>query len=222
MPTATPINALQVPLLADQANIESAIHPFANAVDSLVTARFSTLSARNTAIPTPAFGQMCSVSATGELYFYNGTAWVGARPRTKHKLIEESVVNSATLQDDNDLFFSAEANSSYIAKWLLMVFCTSNAPDIRVQFAIPAGCIRRGIALAYNNVDAFIFSAVFEGQADYGLGTAISAIYPQYWVQYFQTASTAGDVKLQWAQITSNANAVVMDEGSCLEVIKIG
>jgi hypothetical protein len=222
MPTSTPINGLQVPLLADQANIESATHPLANAIDSLVIARFSTLTARNTAIPSPTFGQMCSVSATGELYMYNGSAWVGARPRFKYKAVEEQVVNSATLQDDNDLWFTAEANSIYAATWVLSVFSASSTPDIRIQYAIPAGCIRRGHFFAYNNVDAFVFNAISEGQADYGLGTVAGSIYPQRHEQIFQTSSTAGDVKLQWAQITSNANATILDEGCYMSVWKIG
>lgn len=95
MSDTTAVNALPMPQLSDRANIETAVRPLAQAIDTRLVARFSTLAARNTAITAPVPGQMCWVTETTELYLHNGTTWISALPRTKRLVTPETRISNS-------------------------------------------------------------------------------------------------------------------------------
>lgn len=229
MPSTTPINQISIPLLGDPANIESAIHPIANAFDSMVISRFSTPSARDAAISAPVFGMCCSVSSTSEIMFYNGTGWVGAIPRVIRKTVATIRSNTTTLASDPHLTFSVEANSSYQVKTHFFIGCTGSTPDFKFNFAMPSGAIYNNFvhgpgatitdAAAAENMNVFWNGSGTTPDIVFGLVNSwIGALA----FTIFQTSSTAGTVALQWAQNVSSASSVTLGGISYMEVLKVG
>lgn len=133
----TPINNIPLPSLTSPANIETSIHPMANAIDSLVVSRFTTLAARDAAIGEPAFGQVCSVSDTEEIYYWNGGAWVSLTPRVKF-LPSHFVFSNTTFTDVPDMFFTVEANSFYYMHFLFRLNVVETQ-DAKFAFTFPSG-----------------------------------------------------------------------------------
>lgn len=80
MSTVTAINGFQIPQLTDAANIETAIHPFANAVDARVLPVFANATARNSAITSPVAGQLSYRTDQDAIEAYNGTNWILVNP----------------------------------------------------------------------------------------------------------------------------------------------
>jgi len=80
MSTLTTINGFQIPQLTDPANIETAIHPLANAVDARVCPIFTNATARNSAMTSPTAGQLSYRSDQDAIELYDGTNWVLLNP----------------------------------------------------------------------------------------------------------------------------------------------
>lgn len=72
MPT-TSSSSLRYPASSDTPNIPQDLNNLATDLDKKVAPAFSTTSARNTAIPSPVTGQMCTVA--GVLNVYDGSGW---------------------------------------------------------------------------------------------------------------------------------------------------
>jgi hypothetical protein len=71
----TTINGLPYPTNSDAPTGPAQMQALANAVDTRIVPRFSTISARNAAITAPVDGQMCSVN--GFPMFYRTGSWRG-------------------------------------------------------------------------------------------------------------------------------------------------
>lgn len=76
---------------------------------------------------------------------WNGTAWtwVGEQVTTANqrllvKSANESVINSITLQDDNELFFPIAANDTWVGE-VSISYTAIVGSDIRVAIAAPSG-----------------------------------------------------------------------------------
>lgn len=225
MSTTTPINGWTIPELSDVPNIETAIHPLANAIDARVIPIFTTTGARDSAISSPSFGQYAAVSGTGEVYWYNGSAWVSAVPRVKYKTANEAVTSSTTFQDDNDFFFSVEANSLYwVELWLSMTGSASG--DFKMQWTVPASTtgIRWRSTLVTgataDTEDKAQMDTIAGGSSASGiLGSGSSYLNENLSVD---TAGTSGTAQMQWAQNGSNATPTTILAGSVMRVWKIG
>lgn len=227
MTTTTTINGWTIPTLSDVPNIETAIHPLANAIDTRVIPVFTTTGARDTAISAPSFGMHAAVSGTGEVYVYNGSSWVGAVPRNFYKTANESVTNN-TMQDDNTFTFSVEANSFYFVEMHCCLSCVDAgaAPDFKSQWTVPAGTtgIRWRNALTTGATadtgDKSQIDTIAGGSAAIG----VLATTKTYFIERISvdTAGTAGTMTLQWAQNATDADPVIMEAGSYMRVWKVG
>lgn len=74
MSDVTAINAIPWPELTDEPNIETAVKPLADHIDTRIVPRFATTTARNTAVPSPIEGQIAYTNTHG-LQLYKGM-WV--------------------------------------------------------------------------------------------------------------------------------------------------
>lgn len=230
MSTLTDINALPIPSLSDDPNIVTAVGPLAQAVDKRILAVFDTVTARDTAIPAPEFGMQAACKDTTESYWYNGTAWVGARPRNAIKTSNQPV-GGTTLVNDTDLRIAVEAGSRYrligSVRW-----CSTGteANDIRIGFTTPTasngsylftaadGNLAAG-SMHTQGVD--VVDLPWNAQTNYG---TLTGFFTRNWFQAFLiTTTTAGDVQFMFGErVHIGSSTVTVAQYSWLECLKIG
>jgi hypothetical protein len=143
----------------------------------------------------------------------------------KRKPSNESVSSSAVLQDDNDLFFTAEVNILYHVTLVLFV-SSQTANDMRIDFNLPAGAtfnyiINTQTTTATAYADDTIFPGVAGTAAGIGgiggVGNAVAHIEG-----VFIMAGTAGTFQLQWAQLSGGASGTTMIANSFLVARRVG
>jgi hypothetical protein len=140
---------------------------------------------------------------------------------------DESVTSSTTLQDDDELFFSAEANAYYDLTLLIIGASASATPDIKFGFTELTGA-------------DWIITGYYATLANAGAADAIinpwteDTSFPQpmalpagddVWFKFrcsYITAGTSGTVYFRWAQNTSNATATTRKLGSHMIVRRVG
>jgi hypothetical protein len=147
------------------------------------------------------------------------------------KPLAESVTSSTTVQNDDDLFFAAEANAVYVVDCYLNAHQTiadGTAIDLKVQWSVPASstgtrlCWGPTVGMTDRTNTSMVSAAhAFTSVRTYGcdISSETVAIYEHLVIE---TDSTAGNVQLQWAQNTSNANATVLSADSHLIVKRLG
>lgn len=141
------------------------------------------------------------------------------------KASNESVSSSTTLQDDNDLFFSCEANTIYHVTLGLFV-SAQTANDCKIDFSLPASAsFNYTISTQTTTATGYSDDQIFPGTAGTasgigGIGGAGNAAVHIEGI--FITAGTAGQFKLQWAQNVSGASGTTMIANSWLLAERVG
>jgi hypothetical protein len=156
--------------------------------------------------------------------------------KTVRKLVDESVTNAGTgttLQDDDELFVSVDANTSYIIG--VTVFGTEAAGtgiDLKVAWTMPSGCsLYLGGAAPHN---AWVAGAGAALEAEWAgwitsssptssitFGTTNVAIFTYHWSGTLVVGSTSGTFRMQWAQGNSSASALTVKAGSNISLTPI-
>lgn len=224
MSTTTTVNGWSIPELQDAANITQ-VATLASAIDLRVNPIFSTVSARNAAIVSPTEGQEAYVTATGEKYVYNGTAWVGMRPRVKYCTADQTVTdNDSVLVDSTYLQFSVEANSVYEMNGSLRWLNSTFGNDVRFGMVTPAGCTGSwnvthptvGDTFTTNPALSWVGSHTYGGNASNSQRGPINGL--------LVTAGTAGTLKLQFCEATNTGGVsnVKLCFDSVIKLIKVG
>lgn len=220
----TPISKLAKPQLTDVLNIETSIHPYSNAADTMMVPRYATTTDRNNAIPAPSMGQMCYVTATNELYIYRSqvAAWCSAVPRyVKKAAVAQFVNNSTTLVNDDALFFATEANSFYAID-NYFCFASNTTADFKTAWSLPAG------ATSFSN---FIGQDGAGGCAVLGqwinTATVIHAynslgITTHVIEKIYLSTVSAGTMQFRWAQNTAQPINSYIELSSFLLINKVG
>lgn len=137
------------------------------------------------------------------------------------KTADESVVNNAALQDDDQLQIAVAANSVYRLK-LFVVHSTPATPNLRIGFAGPAGVSFGRIkfeAGPQSSLQVGILAAGSNPSTGGVTGTGADA--PLECTGVVTTGGTAGLVKFQWSQSTANATAAIIRAGSYIELALI-
>jgi len=119
-----------------------------------------------------------------------------ANQQVIYKSADETVNNSAVLQDDNHLSFSIGANEVWAFKWFLM-YTSGATPDLKLKFSLPSGA-------TMNYMTQFDFSSYTEASTLVLPGGAGNPLVETTHGIIFN-ASSAGTVQLQWAQNTATA-----------------
>ena len=137
-----------------------------------------------------------------------------------YKSSDETINNSATLQNDNDLFTSAEPDSFYDFR-LWLIINSGTTPNWKMDWTVPTGA-----ALTWSiqeGVPANLF-AVLRGPYIAGASAAINGAGADQIViveGLLTTASTGGVLQLRWAQNTANASNTSVKTGSRLRLWKL-
>lgn len=137
-----------------------------------------------------------------------------------YKISDQGPVTNNTIQNDDHLFHTLEANGIWQIGGMLVWTCASATPDIQIGFDIPSGAAMRwyGAAAGTNLASQLgsISSYAPNGTGTVFLGTNDSATYPSGMILtgMVETGSTPGTLQLKWSQVTTNANGVTMNQYS--------
>lgn len=154
------------------------------------------------------------------------------RPLYARKTADQTITSSTTLTDDTHLLIAMAANTVYKLNGLLRYACASTTPDLKIAFTIPSGTTgtifgagggtnvtgqEGSISLYTPSGSAGSIGTVFFGTNNSGsfpIGIALNGT--------IRTGGTAGNIRLQWAQVTSDGNGITMLTDSDLELRKEG
>jgi hypothetical protein len=143
----------------------------------------------------------------------------------KRKLSNESVTNSVAMQDDDELSVALG-----VGVWRVEAFLHASGPaaaDIQTAWTFSGAtngtnraCIGPGVGTASAINGAAVRTSVhaLTTAVPYGVdGSVTSAIHEDLYL----IVTTAGTLRLQWAQATANATASVMASGSRLYATRL-
>lgn len=159
--------------------------------------------------------------ATGTASYPGGTGFV-------RKTTDETVTSSATLQDDNHLTLTVEAQHTYEFRVFLLVDGGATG-DLKTAFTFPTGatCHFTGhgptTALASGSGGSAEFNgrqAATSGSTTIAYGTSGSRLGIVL-EGVLITGSTAGSFTLQWAQNTSDGTGTTLKSGSYMRTLKV-
>jgi len=158
----------------------------------------------------------------GGVEFPNGQIQNFADVLEVFKTANKVINNSATYEDDNHLFLPVEANTSYRFELLLFVV-TDSTGKFKYQFTAPSGTVITNGQNFYGTTAAGSYSSGSFGTA---LTNCLSG-NPQFNDAFvlakgiITTSTTAGTLKIQWAQSTANASNCLVAAASYLRLKKI-
>ncbi len=135
------------------------------------------------------------------------------------KASTESVTSSTTLQDDNDIVFSLDADKVYRIE-LRAAATGATGGAIKTAWAVTGGaaqltqkcCIGAGVTATSVGDGGQVRTSwhAVTTAVSYGTdGSSTSAVTETFLVET-TTAGTAGTIKLQWAQIASSGTATTL------------
>lgn len=140
-------------------------------------------------------------------------------PLVARKTADETVNNSAVLQNDNELVLAVEANTSYIV-WCHLVQQSGTTPDFKFEFTFPTGATRAGWnAFGGNTANWQATLANANGGSSGINGTGANSSVDVYGL--LVVGSTAGNLQLVWAQNTANASDTIVRAGSFLHLTRV-
>lgn len=138
-------------------------------------------------------------------------------PLSAVKSADESVTSSTTLQNDDSLFLSVAANTSYqISVLLVYNGGTQGSSDLKVGWTAPSGATLVW-GIAYRDTGGAAHIGAGDITLTLAAGTnGTSNNYSVLVTATLTTGSTAGTLQLQWAQNTSSSTATTVKAGSSL------
>lgn len=122
------------------------------------------------------------------------------------KEANESLINSTTLQDDDELLFAVAANEVWQFEGVLQVDASSS-PDIKLTFTGPSGSVGSYGCIAQDTSNNIVVGSTTLGNTT-GIATAAQNKIVRYWGAIHNGAN-AGNLTLQWAQNTLDAGAQI-------------
>lgn len=149
-------------------------------------------------------------------------AFAAVTPLYVEKAANESVTSNTALQDDDHLVLAVAASTKYKIE-LPLFYNASASGNLKVAFTFPAGAslLVRGNGylvggtftsnLNYINASSGVTTLSYAG------GSAPSVLL----VGILTVGATAGNLRLQWAQDTSNASPTTIIAGSSMEARKV-
>jgi len=135
------------------------------------------------------------------------------------KASDETVNNSNTPQNDDELLFAIGANEVWEATFLI-IQNSGATPDFRAAVAAPSGALGQIYAFYVSRAAAWAFAMVDLAEVIAALGASADVCYPTLRVIVVNGA-TAGNVQLQWSQVTADASDTIVRAKSFLIAHKI-
>lgn len=156
-------------------------------------------------------------------------AALSALTQLKIKPSDETRTSTIAVSDDLHLVAPLEANSTYHFRAMLL-FDGPEAADATITFTVPAGATggwapvagTLGTTVPDGSASIKVAARQFASNSDIGVMASSATLAgivarPEGLVI---TGATPGNLKLRWAQQTTNVTAVSLKAGSTLEVIK--
>ena len=152
-----------------------------------------------------------------------------ANPYVALKTANETVNNSTTMQNDDELLVNAAISSTYLVELFIMYSSVTQTPDIKFGFTFPAGATftwaMLGITPTNANQDTglqagYARTATVTGSGTRSLGTMASDLTATV-TGVFAMSTTAGDLRLQWAQNNATAENTQVLANSFMIATKI-
>jgi len=134
------------------------------------------------------------------------------------KSADETVNNSITFQNDDELFFTCNANKTYSV--LLNLFLSSDGgAGFKTQWTLPTGATGSISAGQLNSGVSQLTQDITISDSHLVSGTdqKILTFYGK-----IKTSSTSGVCQLQWSQNSQTVANTIVEEGSLLRVYEIG
>lgn len=132
------------------------------------------------------------------------------------KSADETVNNSATLQDDDALGKLLTVSSTYEFE-LLILYNSGATPDLKFGFTGPAGSSANWAAISNSTPVVSVPKVLADTLTVDGTGADATVLVKGIFVM----GATAGGLQLQWAQATANASNTIVRAGSYLRIRKV-
>lgn len=148
-------------------------------------------------------------------------AFTAVTPLFVRKTANETINNSAVLQNDDALVLAVEANSTYLVDLRLIINSNTTA-DFKMTFTVPAGA--SGSVHYFEGSTPSTAAAVLQGPGSITGTAAFSGIAADQIVLVqgvLVVAGTAGNLQLQWAQNTANPSNTIVGSNSYLMLTKV-
>ena len=135
------------------------------------------------------------------------------------KTSDETVNDSAVLQNDDELLFAVGANEVWSIFMYVLCSNANATPNIKFQFSLPAGGDLKGTDPAY--IGQLAADTALNVLSEWTAG-AIAKVLPigtrllLFWGLYVGAAA-AGNVQMQWAQDVAHASDTKVLENSFIE-----
>lgn len=144
---------------------------------------------------------------------------VGAVGANKVKSALQSVTSSTTLVDESALQFGIGPNESWIFTWTLSATFAA-AGQIKVAVVTPAGATQLIVAEMLPNAIVPAFATTTTSGSGLALVCALATAGLVRVVAVVVNGATAGTVKLQFAQNTSDVTATTVTAASALTAVR--
>lgn len=135
------------------------------------------------------------------------------RPLFVEKTLDQTLNNSAVLQNDTALFLAVPANTKWELNGVIR-FNSGTTPDFRAKFTVPA--------LATLKWNIFAQATTWLGfQQDETTTAVIDGLAASVAAQIngvLTVGANAGNLQLQWAQGTANVSNTIVQIGSYLKL----
>ena len=146
--------------------------------------------------------------------------------RVVRKTADETVNNSATLQNDDHLLLTVGASDVWLVDMRLMLSATSTTPDWKFAFTVPAGATFRWGAEDLTTIGGWVPVAV--GTSAPALSTtgtvtagSSGSVHGSHLTGIYVGGGTAGTLQFQWAQNTATVADSKVLTNSCLIATKL-
>lgn len=150
-----------------------------------------------TTYPVPLAGQRITASLLTSML-----------PITVAKAVDETVNNSNTLQNDNELVLAVTANAVYHLQMFLL-YNTTDAADIKIAWTYPTGMTMTWTHRAFDSSITAVTGVIYMGALTevntVSMGGAGSNSIGLMINGLVRVSSTAGSLQLQWAQNSATA-----------------
>ncbi len=123
--------------------------------------------------------------------------------------------SSTTLQNDDVIKLPLVASDAVEFRGVLIISSTSATPDIKLTLAVPSGATIRWHGEYFESTSTYASGGVIVAS---GTTVVLPVTANQIGMFEFQgivvNGATAGDLQLQWAQNTSNAASIKVEQRS--------
>lgn len=158
-----------------------------------------------------------SSSVTARQFFGIGATTTSIKPADTNR------ASTVTLADDPHLAIPIGANEAYTVYSFFKSSSTSATPDFKMAFTVPSGCVMDFGCYSNGGTLATVgtFALRDSGGSSPLIALGASIINPVICVGSVVNGGTAGFLKMQWAQNTSNGTNTTLTAGSFISATRI-